>query len=304
MTEAAPAWRTAPERGNRTALRLMGWLAPRTPDRVARAAIWLISLYFTIFPGRDQKAALARYLGRVLGRTPGFMDHWRHLHVFSHVVFERAQLLISGTEGFTVTATGQRTVSRLHAQGRCGVLLGAHIGSFEALRAFDRTLPGLSVRYLMFEDHAGQTAEALASLNPHIAEQVIPVADGQGAMLAVAEALGAGHFVAFLGDRNPDPSPRGQIRVDFLGHGIDVPRAPYLSAMLAGVPLILCFAPRIGHRHYEVSFREIHDGTSVPRCDRDAVCRSLAQTYADALGTLCRRHPHNWFNFFDIWDGR
>ena len=74
--------------------------------------------------------------------------------------------------------------------------------------------------------------------------------------------------------------------------------------MLAGVPLILCFAPRTGHRRYDIAFREIHDGAPVPRKDRDAVCRHLAQTYADALGDVCRSHPHNWFNFFDIWEGR
>jgi predicted LPLAT superfamily acyltransferase len=27
----------------------------------------------------------------------------------------------------------------------------------------------------------------------------------------------------------------------------------------------------------------------------------MAQSYADALAAMCRRHPYNWFNFFDIW---
>jgi predicted LPLAT superfamily acyltransferase len=32
-----------------------------------------------------------------------------------------------------------------------------------------------------------------------------------------------------------------------------------------------------------------------------ALCQKLAQDYADALADQCRRHPDNWFNFFDIW---
>jgi predicted LPLAT superfamily acyltransferase len=120
-------------------------------------------------------------------------------------------------------------------------------------------------------------------------------------MLAVREALESGEFVAYLGDRMPSRARRGAVEVDFLGAPILVPRAPYLSAMLAGVPLILCFAPRTGRHRYEIRFLEIYDGGCVARTGREARCRALAQDYADALAQMCRRHPYNWFNFFDIW---
>ncbi len=181
------------------------------------------------------------------------------------------------------------------------MLLGAHFGSFEALRAFDRSLQGLRVRYLMFQENAEKVTRLLESLNPEVAARVIPAADGQSAMLAVRDALEAGEFVAYLGDRMPSHSRRGAVEVDFLGAPIRVPRAPYLSAMLAGVPLILCFAPRTGPRRYEIRFLEIYDGGHVARSEREARCCAMAQHFADALAQMCRRHPYNWFNFFDIW---
>jgi predicted LPLAT superfamily acyltransferase len=99
----------------------------------------------------------------------------------------------------------------------------------------------------------------------------------------------------------PARSTRGAVQVDFLGGPIPVPRAPYLSAMLAGVPLIMCFAPRTGPRRYDIRFVELYDGAPVRRAERDGRVRALAQAYADALAAICRRHPYNWFNFFDVW---
>jgi len=301
MPEAASAWRRQGERGNRMALRCMRWLSGRTPGWLANALIFVVSLYFTVFLSRTAKAASNDYLRRVLGRSPRFVDRMRHIRCFSHVVYERVQLLDRGVDGFTIVSRDHKVVADRLEEGRGGILLGAHFGSFEALRAFDRTLPGLRVRYLMFQDNAARTTEVLGAVNPEIAERVIPVSDGQSAMLAVREALDQGDFVAFLGDRIPDPNPRALIDAEFLGDPVDIPRAPYLCAMLGRVPLILCFAPRIGYRTYELFFHEIHGGDTVARGDRDAVCRELAQGYTRRLADYCRRYPYNWFNFFDIW---
>lgn len=301
MAEAAPAWLRQPERGSLLALGALSWLARHAPAAVTSPLMWPIALWFAAFPSRIAAEGQAAYFRAVLGRPPRFSDRFRQCLTFAHVVLDRARLLSGGLSGYAVRPEGEESILRLHRARRGAVLLGAHFGSFEALRAFDRSLPGLTVRYLMFQENAQRLTRLLEALNPGVADQVIPVGDGQSAMLAVREALEAGQFVAYLGDRMPAPSARGAVAVDFLGAPILVPRAPYLSAILAGVPLILCFAPRTGRRRYDIRFVELYDGAPVPRGERDARCHAMAQTYADALAEMCRRHPHNWFNFFDPW---
>ena len=301
MAEAQPAWRREPEHGNTLVLRALRWLGRYAPAVLTDPLIGAIALWFSAFPSRIAARGQSAYLRAALGRAPRFADRFRQCLGFAHVVLDRTRLLSNGVAGFDVRAEGEEIFLRHHRAGRGGVLLGAHFGSFEALRAFDRTLPGLSVRYLMFQANAEKATRLLEALNPDVASQVIPVTDGQSAMLAVREALAAGKFVAYLGDRMPARSRRGEIEVRFLGAPIRVPRAPYISAMLAAAPLILCFAPRTGPRRYEIHFLELYDGSPVPRAERDARCRELAQGYADALAEMCRRHPYNWFNFFDIW---
>jgi len=301
MTNAAPQWLQDSERGNKRALGWMRTFAEHAPGWVADPTLWLISFYYTLFPSEASAEGSAAYLRAVLGHRPKFAERHRHVRTFAHVIFDRVGLLGRGVAGFEIRPRNHEIISRYHAEGRACILLGAHFGSFEALRSFDRLLPGLSVRYLMFTENADKTSPILDSINPDIAAQIISLNDGQAAMLAVREALDEGHFVAFLGDRMPLRNPRAEIEVDFMGHPAIFPRAPYLIAILAEAPLILCFSPLVGKKTYDIVFSEIYDGTPVARGKRDDACRALAQRFADELANMCRSHPYNWFNFFDIW---
>jgi predicted LPLAT superfamily acyltransferase len=279
----------------------MSQIARLAPGFVTEPLIWLISFYFTLFPSPASAAGSSAYLERVLGRPPGISERHRHLRMFAHVLMDRVNLLGSGIERFDIRSRHHEVIVKRHAEGRGGVLLSAHFGSFEVLRTFDKTLPGMSVRYVMFPDNAQMSSGILDRMNPGTAAQVISLSDGPAAMLAVREALAEGHFVGFLGDRMPVRNPRAEVTVPFFASPLRVPLSPYLSAILAGVPLILCFAPRVGRKTYEIEMFEIYDGAPVPRGERDAKCRELAENYAARLEDMCRRYPYNWLNFFDIW---
>lgn len=295
-------WSEARESGSKLSLRFMRWIALRAPGLVVDPLLWLISLCYALNTGRPATQGSILYLRRVLGREPTLRERHCHARVFAHVFLDRVRLLSDGVDAFEVTAEGHHLIGDLYRQGRGAVLLGAHFGSFEALRAFDRVLPGLSVRYLMFPDHAPHSTELLRELNPEVADKVISLADGQNAMIEVYEALERGEFVAFLGDRFPNrAAQRATATVSFFGDPIDVPTSPYIAAMAAKAPLILCVAPRLGKDRYAVDFTLFHDGQSVPRGERKAVIEGLARRYVETLEALCRRYPYNWFNFFDIW---
>ncbi len=296
-----PAWRRQAERSNVYMLRFMRWFAQWAPGWLASALIWCIATYYMFHPARETILASRQYLARALEHPPGWWDTHFHFRVFAHFILERVLLISRGASGFDLRPTGEKIIARHHAAGTGAVLLGAHLGSFECLRAFGRELPGLSVRHMMYPDNAEVTTQLLDELDPELAAQVIPLSDGRTAMLAACESLEMGHFVAFLGDRMPRGDMRNQIEATFFGAPLRLPTSPYLAAMIAGVPLILCFAPRLGRLRYEIVFEEIYDGRPVPRAQRADKCAELAQIYANRMETLCRRHPYNWFNFYDVW---
>ncbi|MEX0759014.1 MAG: hypothetical protein WD100_05495 [Tistlia sp.] len=300
-TSAVADWAQSREAGARWQFRLLLWLALHAPDRLTDPLLWLVSLVFACQARRPSTQASAAYLERILGRKARLRDRHRHALVFAQVYLDRVKLLSGGLEGFVVEVRGREMIAEAVAAGRGGVLLGAHFGSFEALRALDRALPGLRVHYLMYPEHARASSALLDGLNASVAERVISLQDSQQAMLKVVEALDRGDFVAFLGDRVLKRSERGQVEAPFLGEPIRLPTSPYVAAIAARVPLFFCTAPRSGKHRYAIEFSLLHDGAPVDRALRRARIDELARRYLEALEGMCRRHPHNWFNFFDIW---
>ena len=294
-------WSTQAEGGTPFAMRLLRWLALNVPRQVVSAVLWCVSLWFISQRTRPTTRAARNYLTRLNGTPPDQATLHRHALNFAEVAMDRPRLLRLGMAGADIQVRNSKPVHMALAEGRGGILLGAHFGSFEALRAFDRMLPGLNVRYLMFAEHAEASTRLLGELNPEVEARVIPLTDGPSAMLGVFDALMQGDFVAFLGDRQPDEALGDGIELEFLGAPIRVPTSPYVTAMAAKVPLILCFAPRLPSGRYLIEFLMLYDGAPVPRHQRDAKCRELAERYVEHLEDLCRRHPDNWFNFFDIW---
>ncbi|MFX8441305.1 hypothetical protein ABTL81_20205, partial [Acinetobacter baumannii] len=76
------------------------------------------------------------------------------------------------------------------AQGHGAFLLGAHLGSFEVVRALGRTVPELRVAVAMYEDNARNINAAVAAINPAAAPEIIPLGRVD-AMLQVREVLDA-----------------------------------------------------------------------------------------------------------------
>ncbi len=301
MTDNQAEWAVNKEAGSAWQLRFMRFLGLKAPRIVSSPLLWVIALVFAADRRRETTRASEMYLSRILNRPPTFWERHRHNLTFSHVFFERVGLLAQGTSEYSVSLRGGEIVQARVSKGRGCVLLGAHYGSFEALRALERDLPGLSVRYLMFPEHAEHSTRLLEALNPKLADRVISLANGPMAMFQVYSALDNGEFVAFLGDRVPDKSTRAAVTVEFLGGEISVPTSPYLTAMAAEVPIYLSFATWNGACSYQAEFTELYDGAHVARSERTNYAQKLAKKYAAVLESHCRRDPFNWFNFFDIW---
>lgn len=301
MFEARAEWSELREAGSTRQLRFMRFLGLHAPEVITAPLLWLIALVFVAGTSRPSTKASKEFLRRALGRTPTFWERHRHALVFGRVFFERVTLLADGTDNVQISMIGSDVVTQQVNAGRGAILLGAHLGSFEALRAIDRQLPGLSVRYLMFPEHAENSTKLLGALNPEVADRVISLADGPMAMIQVHEALQNGDFVAFLGDRVPNEETKSKVRVPFLDGEIQIPTSPYEVSMALGVPIILSFAIWQSPGCYRAEFSRLYDGDKISRGERRDKVQELAENYASVLEDHCRRNPFNWFNFFDIW---
>lgn len=296
MTEAA--WTRTRERGGGAAMRLITRIALGLGWHVAHALLHPITLFFLATAPAEQKRAVRRYLTRALGRPAGLRDLWRLYFCFAATMLDRIFLLTGRTAGYDLRIEGLDLLERAAASGQGVVLLGAHVGSFEALRAIGGAGAPVEVRMLMHATPGSAADTLFDSLDPARASAVIRL--GQpGAMLEAREALDRGGVIGLLADR----APRGErmIPVPFLGAEAPFPGGPMTLAAILRAPVIFGFAVWLGPRRYLLRFEPFAEAIDLPRATRAVALRSWMALYAARLGEVCRAHPYNWFNFYDIW---
>jgi len=87
------------------------------------------------------------------------------------------------------------------------------------------------------------------------------------------------------------------VQVDFLGHEVRLPEAPYVFALVSGAPLFAFFAFRTGTNSYHCSLKGPIAVQADAREKRQSAITRAAQEYADLLEQALRKNPDQWYHF-------
>jgi len=294
VEDGRPEWVEQRERGSVLAMRLLIWLMLTLGRPIARALLYPICAYFLLFSLRARRAS-ADYLRRVRGEN---FSRFRHYHTFAATILDRVYFLAGRYGEFEVTMRADpETPAMLRNRGGC-ILLGSHLGSFEALRARSVADGVPAVHMLMYVDNAGKVNGALRALDPGLESRIIPLGNPDS-LLRVHECLARGEIVGILGDR----AWRNErtLSCEFLGAPARFPLGPLLLAGLVQAPVVLCFGLYLGGRRYEIHLERFADAIALDRRDREGSVRPWVERYARRLEHHCRAAPYNWFNFYDFW---
>ena len=295
----ASTWTQRPERSSMAVLRLMTWLSLRLGRRASRPVLYLIAAYFVLFAPAAKRAS-KDYLRRVLGRPATIRDGFRHVLTFATVIHDRVYWLCDRPGLFDVQVQGDELLAGYRRAGRGIVLMGAHFGSFEALRMLgDRH--GLDVRMLMYTENAKMVTQTLAAINPSVKDHVIALGRGD-ALLRVRDHLDAGGCVGILADRSLKDD-QGKVRhVEFIGDPAPFPIGPFRLAALLQAPVVFMAGSYLGGNRYHLCFEPIADFHGIAPAEREIAIEQAVQRFAALLQERCQAAPWNWFNFYDFWN--
>jgi len=291
------AWFSQQERSSTFWLRTIIWIARNLGRSFARGLLYPITVYFVI-SSKVTRQASRRFLRRALDREPGFLDVYRHHHCFASVILDRVFLLAGREELLDIRIQGYQMAKDQLAKGKGAILLGSHLGSFEALRVLGTLDDKLGLKVLMKEDHNQMITELLNMLNPEIANSVIGLGQPD-TFLKVREALEQQEMIGMLGDRVMDNEKN--MRCEFFGQSAGFPLGPLQLAAALKVPVILFYGLYLGGNRYDVHFELLTEGIDSPREQRAQKVQELTCDYAHQLEIKARLAPWNWFNFYDYW---
>lgn len=295
----ASEWKQRPEGGGRFAIWLIGTFAVYCGRSAARLALLPITFYFVLRRGPERRASRA-YLTRVFGRPARLIEVARHIHCFAATIIDRVYLLSERFRRFDLRTHGADPLHALLDGGQGVLMLGSHLGSFEALRVLSLHRPQTKLRVVLDVGHNPEVTAMLNALNPEVARTVIDAGqDGTAIVLAIKEAIEEGALVTLLADRIHPGEHR--VVAQFLGEDADFPASPWLIASVLKVPVALCFGLYLGGNRYDLHFEVLTESLHIERRQRQQQLAQWVQRYASRIEHFARLAPYNWFNFYDFW---
>lgn len=295
---ASRGWLEVGEVGSVLGIRIVLLLATAFGRWPVRALLRLITLYYALTHALARKAS-RDYLRRI-GKAPSFGAVYRHLFCFAQVAADRLFLVAGKHRAFKVVTNGHEHLLALQRQRRGALLIGAHLGSFEAMHA-SAERERLVINVVGYFRNARMFNRVLEDLGSDVHARLLEPGSGIEFALKLRDCLDRGEFVAILADRTIDEK---SVEVDFLGDRARFPVGPFALAAALHCPVLLTFGLHHAPNRYELYCEPFAERVSLPRANREQALHDYVQRFANRLEHYCRLAPDNWFNFYDFWSTR
>jgi predicted LPLAT superfamily acyltransferase len=304
-------WRMA-ERGSRFGMLLLAYSCRLLGLRFT--ALWLhpIVLYF-LLTGRAARAASRAYFTHLeqaaAGRRtprPGWRSTYRQMLAFAQSGLDKLAAWSGRITSKDVLFDDTFAFKALVASRRGALVIGAHLGNLEMIRALALRTGHAKVTAIVYTQHAKRFNWVLSSVNSEFEKCLVQVSDfGPQTSMMMQERIEAGELLVIVGDRVPARDAGRTIDVPFLGGKAPFAQGPYVLAHALGCPVYLCFCLRergVRGRHlYRLHLEQFAERIDLPRRERAQNIAAWAERYARRLEHYCRMAPYQWFNFFDFW---
>lgn len=291
-------WKGNPERSNPFTLKLICWIALNIGRNFARVILYPITAYFFLTSPKVIRAS-KNYFKRVNHSRVSIFTVLKHIHHFSATILDRVFFLTDQHEQFEITIYGHEIIEELMKEGRGGILLGTHHGSFEVLRSLVNKNKKIPLKVLMYREHNQMITRILDELNPEVANTVINLADAD-ALMQMQESVENGYFVGMLGDRVAEGERK--TKCILLNDTVSFPSGPILLASILKSPVILFYGLYQGGNRYDIHFELLTENMKIERKNREKDVQVWTQKAVSRLEYYIKLSPYNWFNFYDFWN--
>ncbi|MDR3304334.1 MAG: hypothetical protein LBS86_07985 [Treponema sp.] len=289
--------------------KIMLFMFKYMPVLLLRLVAFPVSLCYYLFSRRAREES-RRYLDKVRPvLAPGTkISPYLHILSFSFALIEKIEAWGGRVRleriDFQDDDVGDLVARLERREG--ALLLCSHLGNVELLRAL-ATFNQTSVTIIVDFSVTAAFNRMLNELEPRAMVRLISVNDiGPETVSLLQERLAAGELVGIAGDRTSLQTRHQRLSLNFLGTVAPFPYGPFFLAALLNVPVYALFAPRRKDialsARYEMHVHKSPLSFDCPRKERNVRITELARFFVAHLEHYCKKHPLQWYNFYDFWE--
>lgn len=220
------------------------------------------------------------------------IELYRHYYVFGQTLIDRIALRAGYVDRYNFRFDNYERFLEI-INGRQGVvMIGAHVGCWEAGTVFFGKY-GKKINIVMLDNEHKRIKQVLEenSEDENNFKVIAVNQESLALMLQIKEALDAGEYICFNGDRyiNDDET----YCTLFMGAPALMPSGPFKIAAKCRIPVVFYYAVREENRTYRFIFTEATVEHNRPV--------ALFEQYIASLEHLLNNYPRQWFNFYNFW---
>lgn len=309
MSNEEEKWQDRPESTSNIGISIVLWCNKYLGRRCARMLIWFISIFVWIFNARFRKISssyfktLELYAEKKHIKLPKHSS-FKHLNRFCINIFDQMiswQHQIPLNEINLIDHAYERFVEATTKQEQGKIILGAHIGNLEMLRAINQEIKLKNkLNIFLWTTNNKQFLKYIAQIDPHSSLNIIQSNSFNPATIyKLEDCIKNGETIIILADRITDPQSK-TIKVNFLGKECLFPLGPWIIATLLDAPIYTNYNILVDGRYY-CYFNEWGKINIKNRKTRNQELTAYVQKYAHELEELLFLAPNDWFNFYDFW---
>lgn len=267
--------------------------------RCAYCFLFFVVVWYTLRPSvrsRSEQYRARRFPDA--GIWARFLHTWRLQWNFGLCLVDRAAAGITGT--FHCDGAPGRTLEELRREGKGVILLSAHTGCWQMspymLAGYDET----PISVLVHREEADLDRLAHEHKNGTPPFRMVDAKKGMDASITLMNLLRRGELLCIMGDRTADGSD-SIVGVPFLGGKIPLSCTPYRLASASGAPIVVVYALRTGSQRGALYLADV---IRVPQGIGRAAHMYMpyARRLASGLEEYVRKHPYQFFNFYNLWE--
>ncbi|MCP3944564.1 MAG: lysophospholipid acyltransferase family protein [Desulfobacteraceae bacterium] len=263
-------------------------------------------LYFVVFYYASfftsVKRKCAPYLGRQFpkdGPFKQFIHRYRLVLNLGKVLIDRAIFGILGPDTFHASFENQEELETLLSLDSGFIILMAHVGCWQlAMSALSRL--NKPVNLLMLQDKQnidkhyyehGTSGKKFKIINP---DQFL------GGSIEMLNVLKKDEVLCIMGDRIFGNTALS-LQMDFLRGKALFPTGAYKLASISQKPVVILHSYKSGPDSYKIMLsRIIQIPPKLGKANKKV--SPFAKTFVQSMEAYIRRHPYQFFNFYDMWE--
>ena len=305
----SPEWKDQKERGAHWAFKVTVLTYKILGRGICSLIVYPVASYFYLTGGKTKKASL-KFLEKVYNhpkgkkhftKKPGFRAGHRHTMTFAFSILDKFAVWMNRINYQDITFSNRHELTDLLENKKGLVLLSAHYGNIEIMRAVSQTISKVPVNVIMDRKNAESFNRLLKSTNKNFDISIFASDDIDiGTAARLKDKISQGEIVAIMADRMTNSSSSRILNKSFLGENAPFPQGPFIIPWLLKAPTFMFICSKKGKK-YEVHCEKFSDVDDFRQIKRNVFIDDISDRYVKSLEKHCLEDPWQWYNFYDFW---